>query len=216
MLPVVAGEILIVAGLLLTLPATAVIETEPVLLIATKVVVAMPLTVDPVVFDRLPNVLSLKMKLTRVPSGTDVLFPLTKALSVDVPKTVMPGGLGANTTLSGGGEEIDMVVKALTGVTGGPVSVAVAVTFTEVTIPLAVSVIEALPFTSVIAELAERVTAPGLSTLKFTVWPALGPTKPLSMTFMAEVSKVRIDEGTEDMVNVGTRDAGLIVTVTVP
>jgi len=109
MLPVAAGEMVTVVGAL-TLPAVALNVTEPALPTAEKVVVATPPTVEPDVFDRLPNVLSLMMKLTSVPSGTGWPLPLTVADSVVVPYTVMEAGLAIRLTLSGGGEEIVIVV----------------------------------------------------------------------------------------------------------
>jgi len=111
--------------------------------------------------------------VTRVPSGTLLLLPVTNALNVAVANTEMDGvGFVVRTMLSGGAEAIVIVVKAVPGVvpaltTGGPANE--AVTFTGVTNPFDVNVIEARPEPSVTADKAERVTTPGLSTEKFIV-----------------------------------------------
>jgi hypothetical protein len=109
MLPVDAGEMLTVV-VALTPPAVALTATEPGLLTAEKVVVATPPTVEPEAFERLPKVPLLIMKFTSVPSGTGWPAPLTVADNVVVPNTVMDAGLGTRSTLSGGGEEIVIVV----------------------------------------------------------------------------------------------------------
>lgn len=91
-LPVAAGEMLTVVVALM-LPAVALTATEPALLIAEKVVVATPPTVDPEAFERLPKVPLLMIKLTSVPSGTGWPAPFTVADNVVVPYTVMEAGL---------------------------------------------------------------------------------------------------------------------------
>jgi hypothetical protein len=109
MLPVTAGAMLTVV-VALTPPAVALNVTVPGLPTAEKVVVATPPTVDPEAFERLPKVPLLMMKLTSVPSGTGFPAPLIVADNVDVPNTVMEAGLATRSTLSGGGDEIVIVV----------------------------------------------------------------------------------------------------------
>ena len=207
MLPVVAGEILIVLELL-TLPATAVTVTVPALLTATNVVVALPPTVDPVVLDRLPNVLSLKINVTGVPSGTYCPFPLTVAVSVAVPHTVMPvAGFIARLTLSGTGAVIVTVVD--------PVRLSVAydaVIVTGVTRFCAFKATDARPPELVTAVAEDSVAAPGLSTVKLTVTPAI-PANPLKTAFTVVVPYVRMEDAVVVRVMVGTVGGAVIVTL---
>jgi hypothetical protein len=169
MLPVAAGEMETVVRLLTPL-ATAEIVTEPALLVATNVVVAIPPTVEPTVFDKAPKVLSPSTKLTVVPSGTDLLFPVTIALKVVVPYTVMVAGFADRLTVSGGGDEIVTVVDPDT-----PPVDSEAVTITGETIFFAVSVTETFPPAPVTAEAADNVAIAGLFREKSTVRPLTGP-----------------------------------------
>ena len=115
-LPVSAGEMVIDAGVVvLILPDVADIVAAPALLLATNVVVAVPLpfAVVLVAAERMPRVLSLRKKLTIVPSGTG--FPAlssTVAVTVDVPRTVIDAGFAVMFTTAGGGVVIVTVTVA--------------------------------------------------------------------------------------------------------
>jgi len=206
MLPVAAGVMLIVV-VELTPPAEALIATDPALLRAENAVVALPPTVDPETFERLPKVPSLRIKVTIVPSGTGCPAPVTVAVSVVVPNTVMDAGFEIKVTVSGGGAEI-VIVEVPVRLLGAYE----AVTVTGVTMFFAVSVMVATPPASVMAVADESVAAAGLLMVKVTVRP--GPTglMPLNTALMFVVPFVKMDEAVADMVMEGTAEVGLIVT----
>jgi hypothetical protein len=211
MLPVSAAVILTVV-VALTPPQVALIVTEPGLLSAEKVVVATPLTVEPCAFERFPKVVSLMMKFTSVPSGTDLLAPVTMAEIVDVPNTVVAGLFALRLTVSAGGAEIVIVVvpvrlrgayETLT-VTG--VAILFAINVTEATPPASVATVTEEP----VVVGPDKYAAAVLTTVKVTLRPSTG-VKPLRSALIVVFPFVRIAEEAEDTAIVGTEATGLIV-----